>query len=101
MLLQCGEKSKFPLEGLVPGVEDGCSQEMAMSYTWGRVLQHRIPHATGGALAWKQAVPAVPVEHDCAQLPKFSVSPYLSMLLSSEYLIKECSCQMNTFVIIK
>ena len=28
----------------------------------------------------------------------FCVSPYLYVLLPSEYLIKECSCQMNTFV---
>lgn len=42
-------------------------------------------------------MPAVPVGQDCTQFPKFSVSLYLYMLLSSEYLIKECSCQMNTF----
>lgn len=40
----------------------------------------------------------IPVENDCTQLPKFCVSPYLYVLLPSEYLIKECSCQMNTFV---
>lgn len=41
-------------EGLVPKMEEGCSQEMAVSFTWGRMLQYRIPWAPGGALARKQ-----------------------------------------------
>lgn len=41
-------------EGLVPKTEEGCSQGMAVSFTWGCMLQYRIPRATGGALACKQ-----------------------------------------------
>lgn len=41
-------------EGLVPKMQEGCSQEMAVSFTWGPMLQYRIPRATGGAFACKQ-----------------------------------------------
>lgn len=88
--------------GSGPSLEDGCSWKMVMTCIWAlHTYIQNFTHSKERLLPedwwwiqtmfqslWKMSVVS----------SLNSVSPYLYMLLPSEYLIKECSCQMNTFV---